>query len=106
MNTGDMYSGMTSGSFGSNKAVKKQRKDIKELTDGVKQAILPAYQQVISDIDIEIDRHYKLAINLAKVYQTEDEARFRMAALSMYIDYLSSLKTKYQSTAKGVIHEG
>jgi len=98
--TADLYSGATSGSFGNYPAA--QRRSIDQKKKEAVNRLSPGFEQLIKDIDSEIDRQYKLAIATAKAYRTEDETRFKMAALSMYIDFLEGRKSHYLGMVKGV----
>lgn len=105
MNTGDLYSGMTSGSFGTSKAVKKQRKAIKLAKEELTTAILPAYKQVIEDIDEDIERLADVRNIVTGGYTTEDEVRFELAVRSRMITLLNARKARYASTRKVVSDE-
>jgi len=105
MTTGDFYTGSTSGSFGTNKAVKKQRKEIKEQKEDLQNVLLPSFSKLIEDIDAEIKDKSDITKFMTGAYVTDDEVRFELAARRRYIDLLNGLKMRYLSAAKGVNSE-
>ena len=83
------------------RVIAKQREEVTEKKNVSRIAMLPAYEQIIADLDAEIERVSDISNYTAGGYVSEDETRFELAARSRYIALCRALKGKYTITVKG-----
>lgn len=102
MNTGDLYTGSNSGSFGTNKAVKKQREELKLSAQELKATMAEHLAQVTKDIDAELERVSSIDSFITRGYAQEEEVRFELEARKRYVEFLKILRFKYTSSVKGI----
>ena len=93
-----MYTGMTSGTL----KVKEQRDEIEAKKKKVSSNIRPAYDQLTADLDSELARMSDISTIVDGAYVTDDAIRFELAARKRYVDFIRSLKSKYERAVKDV----
>lgn len=93
------YTGLTSKKA---QSVAEVRKEVAHAKRQERAVLLPAYEQIVNDLDAEILRANDLSNYTDGGYVSDDETRFELAARARYVALCKALKSKYTITVKGV----